>query len=301
MKIKLVLRPGEFTSFTSYYLEPLWREYFDIQCYDSTQTYDHNSVFAVWWMNANDPWIRDRFDNGHCILVDSLWEVPGSIKVYKDYYQIENPNWFWYNESLWWHAMGYNNYSPCENFKHCALMPMRKVKPERDYILSKLGNIKDSMLWSYKERSLPNDILDPNQGQRYVNRQWYDTTWSSLVVETQAKGPLFLTEKTFKPLAFHHPFQVIASAGTLNKLRNLGFETYSNLFDESYDNIEHFDQRLAIIIDNLKSIEIKSYDSLTLDKLNYNRQRFFDQLLVKERIVTEIINPIINYVENSLR
>jgi hypothetical protein len=155
------------------------------------------------------------------------------------------------------------------------------------------------MLWSYKNQSLPNDTQDLDQGQRYISTDWYDNTYSSLVVETAQSGPVFITEKTFKPLAFYHPFQVIAMPGVLAKLKEQGFETYSNLFDESYDAIEDLDQKLAVIINNLKEIKLIKYDSLTQNKMQHNHDRFFDTELVKQRIVTEIINPLIAYVQTS--
>ena len=100
-------------------------------------------------------------------------------------------------------------------------------------------------------------------------------------------------------MAFYHPFQVIAMPGILAKLKEQGFETYSNLFDESYDTTQNLKDRMAIIINNLKEIKIQEYDLLTKEKMQYNHNRFFDTKLVKERIVTEIFNPLIKYVQTS--
>jgi hypothetical protein len=178
-------------------------------------------------------------------------------------------------------------------------MPIRRAKPARDIIVDRLGNLKQTMLWSYQNQTLPYDTQDLDQGQRHASPFWYDSSYSSLVVETRQQDPLYITEKTFKPVAFYHPFQVIAMPGVLAKLKEQGFETYSNLFDESYDTIEDLDQRLAIIINNLKEIKLIEYDLLTKEKMQYNHNRFFDTDLVKQRIVTEIINPLINYVQTS--
>jgi hypothetical protein len=297
MKIKLVLRSGEFTSFTSYYLESFWREYFDIDYYDSTRTYDRDStIFVVWWQNANTEWPKQMRNDGYCVAVDNLWEE-ASDKT--NYHWIENPWWFWYNESLWWSALELNQYCPNKQLLYTAFMPIRRVTTTRDIIVDKLGDLKQTMLWSYKNQSLSNDTQDLDQGQRYISPDWYNSTHSSLVVETAQSGPVFITEKTFKPLAFYHPFQVIAMPGVLAKLKEQGFETYSNLFDESYDAIEDLDQKLAVIINNLKEIKLIKYDSLTQNKMQHNHNRFFDTELVKQRIVTEIINPLIAYVQTS--
>jgi hypothetical protein len=297
MKIKLVLRPNEFTSFTSYYLESFWREYFDIEYYDSGCKYDRaNTVFAVWWMNADTEWPKQMQENGYLVAVDNLWERSTGRT---DYHWMENPWWFWYNESLWWTALGLDQYRPNKQLVYTAFMPIRRAKPARDIIVDRLGNLKQTMLWSYQNQTLPYDTQDLDQGQRHASPFWYDSSYSSLVVETRQQDPLYITEKTFKPVAFYHPFQVIAMPGVLAKLKEQGFETYSNLFDESYDTIEDLDQRLAIIINNLKEIKLIEYDLLTKEKMQYNHNRFFDTDLVKQRIVTEIINPLINYVQTS--
>ena len=85
MKNKLVLRPNEFTSFTSYYLEEFWSRYFDISLYESNKTYDQSgTVFAVWWMNADDEYSRRLLDQGHKVIVDNLWEIPAN-RLYKNF------------------------------------------------------------------------------------------------------------------------------------------------------------------------------------------------------------------------
>lgn len=293
MKIKLVLRPGEFTSFTSYYLESFWREYFDIEYYDSGRYYDPaNTVFVIWWSNADSAWPQQMREQGYCVVVDNLWE---KARGRTDYYWLENPLWFWYNESLWWSALGLDQYQPNQHLEYTAFMPIRRVDSIRDKIVEQLGDLKQTMLWSYRNQLLPNDT----QEQRYVNLDWYNSTYSSMVVESRQEGSIVITEKTFKPIAFYHPFQIVAMPGILAELRAQGFETYSNLFDESYDAVEDFGSRLAIIINNLKEITLQDYDSLTKEKIQHNHNRFFNSNLVKERIVTEIINPLIEHVQTS--
>jgi hypothetical protein len=293
MKIKLVLRPEEYTSFTSHYLESFFQEYFDIEYYDSSYRYDpKNTAFVIWWANADTEWPKQMKELGYCVVVDNLWE---KATCRTDYFWLENAWWFWYNESLWWQALDLNWCYADRQPYHTAFMPIRRTDPVRNKIVNQLGDLKQTMLWSYNSLSLPGDT----QEQRYANPQWYNSTYSSLVVETMQAGSVFITEKTFKPMAFYHPFQVIAMPGILSKLKEQGFETYSNLFDESYDTTEDFDNRMAIIINNLKEIKIQEYDLLTKEKMQYNHNRFFDTKLVKERIVTEIFNPLIEHVQTS--
>ena len=124
----------------------------------------------------------------------------------------------------------------------------------------------DDFYYSYVERLgkyLPEDA-DPlfpasagvtGQQQRYFNPMWYNDTYFSLVAETTKDllGGTHVTEKSFKPMAYYHPFIVWGQPGTLHFLKDLGFETFENLFDESYDLIQNDQDRLSAVINNVKS------------------------------------------------
>ena len=76
-KITLVLRPDEFTSFTSWYLDQFWRSHFNIEWFDENKTYKrHSTIFVVWWMNINDPQVLQLQQQGYKVAVDHLWEQP---------------------------------------------------------------------------------------------------------------------------------------------------------------------------------------------------------------------------------
>lgn len=65
----------------------------------------------------------------------------------------------------------------------------------------------------------------------------YDTTAVSIVCEThETNNSVFLTEKTYRPIINRHPFVIRSSFATLEYLRSVGFKTFANFIDESYDN-----------------------------------------------------------------
>lgn len=297
MKNKLVLRPNEFTSFTSYYLKEFWNRYFDISIYDPNKTYDQSgTVFAVWWMNADDEYSKQLRDQGHKVIVDNLWEVSTSRT---DYYWLENPNWFWYNESLWWLSLGYHQYVPNKQYSKLSFAPVRRQSSTRDLIVTTLGSRLEKFVWSYKDKKLPNDVSTLHDHyQRFFNPEWYDDTYFSTVIETRQHGICYQpTEKTFKACAYYHPFLVVGQQGVLKLLKNMGFETYENIFDESYDDIQDFDARLDAIIKNIDHFKKEPYDQETQRRLQHNHDHFFDQVLVEFRIITEIIEPLLEHAE----
>jgi len=79
-----------------------------------------------------------------------------------------------------------------------------------------------------------------------------------LVTETVASGRRWhLTEKTFKPIAMGMPFVIVGTRGSLQYLRSYGFKTFSDIWDESYDNCND-DTRIQKIADLLTELDRKS-------------------------------------------
>ena len=63
----------------------------------------------------------------------------------------------------------------------------------------------------------------------------YNKTYYTLVAETTFNH-IFLTEKTVKPILAKRLFIMIGARHTLFKLHSLGFKTFGDVIDESYDN-----------------------------------------------------------------
>jgi hypothetical protein len=75
-------------------------------------------------------------------------------------------------------------------------------------------------------------------------------SWISIISETHfedEKRNVFISEKTFKCIANNHPFMILGNKHSLTHLRNLGYKTFHDLIDESYDYLESIDRIDAII------------------------------------------------------
>ena len=73
---------------------------------------------------------------------------------------------------------------------------------------------------------------------------------------------LFLTEKIFRPMLYWHPQLVQCSTGTLDYLKQLGFKTFNNYWNEDYDNEPNGELRTKMIVDETKKLANKSLDEL---------------------------------------
>jgi hypothetical protein len=59
-----------------------------------------------------------------------------------------------------------------------------------------------------------------------------------------------------------HPFFIVGSPYSLKYLQDLGFKTFSNFWDESYDNETNFKLRCDMIINEVKKLCNKSQEEM---------------------------------------
>jgi hypothetical protein len=89
----------------------------------------------------------------------------------------------------------------------------------------------------------------------------------------------FLSEKTWKPMAYRHPFIVVTVPRTLELLRSMGYKTFHPIIDETYDTEEDPVRRLKLIVNeierisNLSDEEVNHFISsmANITEHNYNR------------------------------
>jgi hypothetical protein len=90
-----------------------------------------------------------------------------------------------------------------------------------------------------------------------------------------------ITEKTFKAIALEMPFVLVAPAGSLEYLKEYGFQTFDGILDESYD-IETDDMRrvervvkLLKDLDNLSVREKQQIHHACLPRVEHNYNYFY--------------------------
>jgi hypothetical protein len=134
------------------------------------------------------------------------------------------------------------------------------------------------------ENYFPLNTYQSESSADYVAND-YVTTGIEVVLETLFDDDRWhLTEKTLRPIACGKPFILAATAGSLQYLRNYGFETFDGLIDESYDAILDSGERLNAIVKEMKRIaeldsSAKQILYTKLHKISQrNRHRFFNGL-----------------------
>lgn len=123
-----------------------------------------------------------------------------------------------------------------------------------------------------------------NPGGLFFN-SYYDT-YFDLITETYYEHdattytefdwwePVYFSEKTWRSVVNKRPFILIGNKNSLKELQKLGFKTFPNIFDESYDSlddenrIQHIFNQLINL--NLNDLHKKIYTDETEEIVNHN-------------------------------
>ena len=134
-----------------------------------------------------------------------------------------------------------------------------------------LGNSLYTFIDLKEPRCLPDKYelpgVDPQQYPRWGKDQDiyglpYADTVCSIVSETDDNDQeIFMTEKIWKPIMAEHVFVVHGNHLYLQKLREMGFRTFGNYFDESYDLERDPDKRIEKLVSLCKDLKSKCGDS----------------------------------------
>jgi hypothetical protein len=198
----------------------------------------------------------------------------------------------------------------------------------RQNLIDRLGPLLDQAIWTNLDAAIgPVKTLDPKYefdfykdnthvssgyvkyelfnndwGEIYLNPRPYLDTYFSLVTETVFDYPhTFRTEKIWKPIAIGHPWIAVSNAGYYRDMRALGFRTFNNLIDESFDQIEDNAQRLEHIAQEVEWL--CQQDLAKFAREAYNVCKYNQQLLAElsPKLRKEFPDQFQQYINERLR
>ena len=139
-----------------------------------------------------------------------------------------------------------------------------------------IGHIEQQIL------PLELDTFDPARRGGEASDQLvrlFDQSLISLISETHfEQEEIHITEKTFRAISLEHPFIIMASKGHLAALREQGFQTFSQFWDESYDSVLDPITRFELVLGLVEQIASWSpgrkeeFRQAVQPILKYNRQ-----------------------------
>jgi hypothetical protein len=130
----------------------------------------------------------------------------------------------------------------------------------------------------------------------------YNQCYFNLVVETDitVDHSFLPSEKIIKTLITGMPFVVVATQDFIKNLHTLGFKTYQELWDESYDSEPNYQKRIDKVVDlcnNLKNFDWSANQEKLQSIADHNAKNFLnlnhfaDKMFLEfESVLKRIIN-----------
>ena len=151
-----------------------------------------------------------------------------------------------------------------------------KRRPHRDFLYDTIQNssLKDQFFLTYYQGKWQNwepghfedekqpflysgNMIDIQGHGKWIPSQImptkiYNQTIYSIVAETDWEGFSTPTEKVFKPILAKRLFVFFGNQHYLRDLKTLGFQTFGNIIDESYDSVADNQTRWAMAFDQVR-------------------------------------------------
>lgn len=146
------------------------------------------------------------------------------------------------------------------------------------------------------------DSSNHNEIAEYHNfvsrKDEYENSYFTIVSETNAESDYcFITEKTVKPIMNLHPFVINGNPHTLKVLKSYGFKTFDKWWDESYDDVFEYKERIKLVLEIVKGLCSKSKTEWNLlikdmeETLIYNK-RLLNKLWSSKTYQEEFLQQI---------
>ena len=142
------------------------------------------------------------------------------------------------------------------------------------------------------------DLFNREWGEIYLYARPYVDTYFSMVTETVFKYPYsFRTEKIWKPIAMGHPWICAANRGYYKDMKNLGFQTFSSIIDESFDSIDNDQERMsriAKVTQDLCKSDLVAFLEAARPVCKYNQQHLAE---MRTRVRAEFPQRFFNFLQ----
>ena len=234
---------------------------------------------------------------GFVFIKADPWESQDNIKQIVQYPEIEIEHIKWTGGVSWfWYYMYDKHKNNKFNFDHTNkkydfLYLNKEPRAHRKKLYNKLfdnGILENSLHTCWPDRKLPAEYELPwaQDYPRYgmdqdIYEKPYNDTACSIVSETNDNDyEVFMTEKIWKPIIAQQLFVVHGNYLYLQKLRDMGFRTFNNYFEEAYDLDRDPDMRINTIVDVCDRLRDAPWQDIYLQSKalrEYNYNNFFNK------------------------
>lgn len=127
------------------------------------------------------------------------------------------------------------------------------------------------------EEDIKSNLVVGGPNETRFNAEFYQKFALDIVSETAFNYPYpCISEKTLRPICEKRMFIILGPYKILDYLKSLGFETFSDIVNEDYDNIQDPELRLLAVANSVRQFcsidleEVKSYMMKNKNKFEHN-------------------------------
>jgi len=276
---------------------------------------------ALWHSNTYWQDLQSRLtylkEKNFVFILAYPWETHSNMSWYKQYdrYLEDVKTIKWSGMDNWFWVMMYDRYightfkfdHKIKKFDFFYLNKVEREHRKKLFDLFVEKNLLDNSLFSFINRDIrlkPEYELPWVDAKNYplyghdrdIFEPPYNHTAINIVSESTVEGKVFITEKIWKPILAQQIFVVHAWPGYLEHLKTLGFKTYGNYFDESYDECKDQKERVRKIVklcQHLKTIDYNTLYQNTQEVREHNAKHFFST----EHLSRSVNKTILNFLE----
>ena len=285
---------------------------------------DHTYANDRLW-NNKEYWqdLKHRTDHlqqqGFAFVIANPWESQANIEQLhrldidkKCQYWCGGASWFW-----WWMYDRYRDkkFAVDHSMKRYDFFYLNKFpRSHRLKLFEKMqsAGLMDNSLYSFIDKGIRLDPryelpwVDVNNYPRYgADQDIYELPYNhsayNIVSETHDAGEVFITEKIWKPIIMQQIFVVHSRPHYLKTLRELGFQTFGSVFDESYDEETDSNKRIDKIVELCKFLKQQDPNKMykaTEAIRKHNAEHFFRESAVKS-VVNQTVLGLLKSFDSS--
>jgi len=147
---------------------------------------------------------------------------------------------------------------------------------------------------------IANDV-NPKTNPKTDDEIWkFQDSYLHIVSETYFDKPVIhFSEKIFKPIWYLQPFVVFSTPHTLKHLReSLGFHTFGEWIDESYDSIEDYEKRMYAAVKaarDFMSQDTEKLDTVMIEMLDTLHKNYWQLQENRESLSNNFVGSLREY------
>ena len=209
---------------------------------------------------------------------------------------------------MWGKGWRSSEYTPIVDKKPYRFICLNNSdKKHKNFIINHLDeNYDEQGIITYLSKGRTSFVDDGNlDDMDKLQSKFYDNVYFSVrnTALFYEEDSIFICEKLLQDINGQVPFIAISTPGTLQHLRNCGYETFPELFDETYDTILNHDERMNFILKEIDRVMKMSDEELhskivsMKDKLKRNYEKLMSDISSTNynKIFSEITKRIVEH------